>query len=128
MTQILHKINRLHTPEECRKLIEQSDRKGGFQQPCATIVAQGIDEGSRSFANSVVPFQSYGKAVHRAQKVLFCFTVVHVCIQLAKIEEVITADLIDGFVKSSCRLLSVSNEIHDVPRGKAFPIGKNTLK
>jgi hypothetical protein len=68
--------------------------------------------------------QSYGKAVSKVQKVNFSISQYNVCeYSSQRSGEVITTDLIHGFITYKFRLLSVTNKIPDLPNEKAFPNG-----
>jgi hypothetical protein len=111
--------------QECHKLIEQSSRKGCFQEPHATTSAHSINGDGQNFTKkNTMSLQSYGKAVPWAQKVNFSISQYYMYYYSQRPGEVITTNFIDGFIMNIFRLLYIPNKTPNLRNRKVFPNGK----
>jgi hypothetical protein len=121
---ILHKINRVYTPEEYCKLIEQSSRKGKFSVTmCNNFSTEYKHWWPKFYKKNTMSVQYYSEAVPRIQKVNSSISQYCMCEYSSQRPEVITTDFADGFVTNNFKLLSVPNKILDLPNEKSFPNG-----
>jgi hypothetical protein len=98
--------------------LSNQTKKESFQKPCATT--NSVDHNRWWWPNvyqkKTVSFQSYGKAVSRAQKVSFSISQHYMREYSSRRSgKIITTDFIVGFITNNSRILSVPNKIIDLP-------------
>jgi hypothetical protein len=75
----------------------------------------------KSYKKNTMTVQSYSKAVPRAQNVNFSISQYYMCeYSSERPGEVITTDLIDGFITNDSRILSVPNKIPNLSNKKPY--------